>query len=182
VPGHNSRFAGPPAEVDNPPLEHRGEIDEPRFQPSLGEAHSQTEHLLLDERFDLGDRILDSIAMLNPLTMIRVRRRLDLIRPQHVQNLDLVHPTLDFVPEPADAPESLLQEGNERLSLGHGEGSDRHYSDRSTDTMGWSPPALWAETTIPRTSAELNPRFSISFSPAIVQPFGVVTWSISISG
>ena len=35
---------------------------------------------------------------------------------------------------------------------------------------------------MPRTIAELKPRFSIALSPAMVHPWGVVTLSISISG
>ena len=41
---------------------------------------------------------------------------------------------------------------------------------------------LFADLTIARIIAELNPRCSISFKPEIVIPFGVVTLSISDSG
>src|SRR5258708_8852796 len=41
---------------------------------------------------------------------------------------------------------------------------------------------LLYDALIPLISEELNPRCSISFNPAIVQPLGVVTLSISSSG
>ena len=182
VPVRNLTLTPLPAEVHRSVLIPSRKVDQAVLEAALRESDTMHENPLFDKTVNPLDGPTHRCALGKELVAVRITRLSERRSPECVQYLYAVHPELELLPQRIDLVKRLRKAGNECPSLGDGEEPLTHSSLVSSEFEGDRDAARSAETTIPRTSAEVKPRFSISLSPAIVQPLGVVTLSISTSG